>query len=118
MMAKPLQLEADASFDDIVLKSDVPVLVDFHASWCAPCKLLAPVMDQLAEAYDGTLKVVKVDCDTHKDLMNFYRARGLPMMAVFNGGELLKRKEGLLDFDEVGAMLAKLVLDFKTMPEP
>ncbi|CAM9329884.1 unnamed protein product [Sphacelaria rigidula] len=118
MVTKPFQLEADASFEDVVLKSELPVLVDFHASWCAPCKLLAPVMDSLADAYDGTLKVVKIDCDTHKDLMNNYKARGLPMMAVFNEGQLLKRKEGLLEFDEVGEMLAKLVPGFKTVPEP
>ncbi|CAN0070800.1 unnamed protein product [Ascophyllum nodosum] len=110
MMAKPMQLPKGDSmekFKETVLQNKLPVLVDFHAVWCAPCFMLAPVMDKIAQEFEDKLQVVKVDCDVHKDVMNQYRARGLPLMIIFNEGEVIARHEGSLEYDGVVEFLDK-----------
>lgn len=77
----------DANFEAEVLKSDVPVLVDFTATWCGPCKQLAPVVDALADEYVGTYKVGKLDIDDAPGVTQKYGVRGVPTLIVFKGGE-------------------------------
>jgi thioredoxin 1 len=86
----------DASFEDEVVKSSVPVLVDFWAAWCGPCKMIAPVLDEIAEDYDGKLKVCKVDVDANRDIPAKFGIRGIPTLIVFKGGQAAATKVGAL----------------------
>lgn len=76
----------DASFDAEVLKSDVPVLIDFWAPWCGPCRAIAPLVDELANEYDGRLKVVKMNVDDNQQTPGRFGVRGIPNLIVFKGG--------------------------------
>ena len=76
----------DSDFEQEVLESDTPVLVDFWAEWCAPCKMVAPVLDDLAEEYDGKIKFTKVDVDTNPETAMKYGIRSIPTLLVFKGG--------------------------------
>ena len=78
----------DKDFDDLVLKSDQPVLVDFWAPWCGPCKMIAPSLDQLADTYEGKAKVVKVDIEANPQLGMRFNVRSIPMLVVFKGGQV------------------------------
>jgi len=78
----------EADFDQLVLQSDVPVLVDFWAPWCGPCKMIGPFLDQLADEYDGKAKIVKVNVDNEQRLGMRYNARSIPMLLVFKGGQV------------------------------
>ncbi len=86
----------DASFEADVLQADLPVLVDFWAAWCGPCKMIAPVLDELADEYAGKLKVVKVDVDENRDAPAKYGVRGIPTLLIFKGGQLEATKVGAL----------------------
>jgi thioredoxin 1 len=86
----------DASFEDEVVKSSVPVLVDFWAAWCGPCKMIAPVLDEIAQDYDGKLKVCKVDVDANRDVPAKFGIRGIPTLIVFKGGQAAATKVGAL----------------------
>lgn len=77
----------DATFAQEVLASDTPVLVDFWAEWCGPCRALGPILDQIAEEHAGKLEVVKVNIDENPDLAEKYRISSIPAMKVFRGGE-------------------------------
>lgn len=86
----------DASFEADVLQADLPVLVDFWAAWCGPCKMIAPVLDEIADEYAGKLKVVKVDVDENRDAPAKYGVRGIPTLLAFKGGQLEATKVGAL----------------------
>lgn len=86
----------DATFDQEVLKSDVPVLVDFWAAWCGPCKMIAPILDDVAGEYAGRVKVCKVDVDANPGTPQNYNIRGIPTLMVFKGGSLADTKVGAL----------------------
>ena len=77
-----------ASFDSEVLKSDLPVLIDFWAPWCGPCKAIAPVVEELAKEYAGRLKVVKMNVDDNPQTPSRYGVRGIPNLIVFKGGQV------------------------------
>lgn len=79
---------APASFSDEVLKSAVPVLVDFYAPWCGPCKMIAPLLDTIAGEFKDRVKVVKVNVDDAADLANQYRITGVPTLMLFKNGEV------------------------------
>lgn len=84
-------------FKTEVLESETPVLVDFWAEWCGPCKAMSPVVDELAEKYQEKLKVVKVDVEAEPELATEYKVRGIPTLMVFKGGEAVKTKAGMQD---------------------
>ena len=77
----------DATFEQLVLKSDKPVVVDFWATWCGPCKMVAPEMEKLAEKYDGSIDVVKVDVDANPRLSQAFRIMSIPTIAFFRPGQ-------------------------------
>lgn len=83
-----------ANFEQEVLKSDVPVLVDFWAAWCGPCKAIGPVVEELASAYEGKLKVGKVNVDENKQLASKYGVMGIPTLAIFKSGAEAQRSVG------------------------
>jgi thioredoxin 1 len=86
----------DASFDTDVVNSDLPVLVDFWAEWCGPCKMIAPVLDELADEYAGRLKICKVDVDANAGIPQKFSVRGIPTLVVFKGGNAEATKVGAL----------------------
>ena len=84
-MAHPIVI-SDDTFEEEVVKSDVPVLVDFWAGWCAPCKMIAPIVEELAEEYDGKVKFAKLDVDSNPKVATTYGIRSIPTLLIFKGG--------------------------------
>jgi thioredoxin 1 len=94
MAGKNVLVVNDLNFDDEVLKSDAPVLVDFTATWCGPCKQIAPFIDQLADEYAGRAKVAKVDIDESPGTAARFGIRGVPTIYVFKGGKVVGQQQG------------------------
>lgn len=86
----------DASFEEEVVNSDIPVLVDYWAEWCGPCKMIAPVLEEVADTYEGKVKVCKVDVDSNKESAAKYGIRGIPTLMVFKDGAAAATKVGAL----------------------
>ena len=86
-MTKPIAV-TDADFDTEVIKSEMPVLVDFWAPWCGPCRMVAPVVDELSDEYDGKVKFVKLNTDDNVKTASAYGIRSIPTLLVFKGGEV------------------------------
>jgi thioredoxin 1 len=92
-MAKPITVN-DAEFEESVLKSDVPVVVDFWAPWCGPCRTIAPILEELAGEYDGRLKIAKVNVDENNEWAGKFRVQGIPTLIVFKNGEVVQQMVG------------------------
>lgn len=93
------------NFEEEVLKSGIPVLVDFFATWCGPCKMLAPVIAELAEKYEGKVKVGKVNVDEENELAMKYQISSIPTLVLFKEGKIINIKVGLSSKSEIENMI-------------
>ncbi len=96
-----------ANFEAEVLQSEMPVLVDFYADWCGPCKMMAPLVEQLAAEYEGKAVVGKLNIDEEEDIAAQYRVMTIPTLAVFKGGKLVDKLIGVNPKEAVKAMVDK-----------
>jgi thioredoxin 1 len=97
----------DADFEQQVLQSEEPVLVDFWAQWCGPCKMIAPALDELAESYAGRAKVVKVDIDQNRAVAMKYHVRSIPMLLLFKDGQVQATQIGAVGKAQLAQILDK-----------
>lgn len=98
-----------ANFEKEVLEAQIPVLVDFYADWCGPCKMMAPVIAQLAEAYDGKVKVGKCNIDEEDGLARMYRVMSIPTMKIFVNGKDVATMVGAMPKEELEAEIQKVL---------
>jgi thioredoxin 1 len=106
-MAGNLIVATESNFNDEVLRSDTPVLVDFWAEWCGPCKMIAPVLDELATEYGGKVKIAKVNIDEHQNLAGQYRITAIPTLLLFKNGQVLEQIVGMKSKRDLKASLDK-----------
>jgi len=100
---------SDAEFEKVVLQSDQPVLVDFWAAWCGPCRALAPVVAEVASQYNGKLKVFKMDVDTNTATPQRFGIRGIPALILFKGGQVADQIVGFVPKDTIDKSVAKVL---------
>ncbi|MFZ5475336.1 MAG: thioredoxin [Myxococcota bacterium] len=109
-MASPNVLNiTDSEFKTQVLDSDVPVLLDFTAVWCGPCRVIAPLLDQVADAHKGKLKVCKIDIDQNTDTPNQFGVQSIPTLILFKGGKVFERRVGALSKQALDGFVAKVL---------
>jgi thioredoxin 1 len=95
----------DANFEEEVLKAEGPVLVDYWAAWCGPCKMIAPILEEISKEYDGKLKIAKLNIDENPDTPRKYGVRGIPTLTVFKNGNVEATKVGALSKSQLTAFL-------------
>lgn len=100
---------SEMDFDAQVIASDVPVLVDFWAEWCGPCRMIAPIVEDLAGEFEGRLKVVKVDVDENNNLAYRYGVMSIPTLGLFKGGQLVERLVGYMPKQELRKRIEQVV---------
>jgi len=96
---------SDANFDNDVLKSSVPVLVDYWAEWCGPCKMIAPILDEIAGDYQGKLKIAKVNVDENQQITQKYGIRSIPTLMIFKDGNVQAQKVGAMSKSQLAAFI-------------
>ncbi|MBI2969311.1 MAG: thioredoxin TrxA [Gammaproteobacteria bacterium] len=99
----------DTSFEEQVLNSDEPVMVDYWAEWCGPCKMIAPILDQIADEYGGRLKVAKLNIDENQGTPQKYAVRGIPTLMIFKGGEVAGTKVGAVSKSQLSAFIDSVI---------
>ena len=108
MAAENIVTVTDAKFEEEVLKSAIPVLVDFWAEWCGPCKMIGPILDELASEYDGRVNVAKVNIDEHQKVASEYGVRAIPTLLLLKGGQVAEQIVGLRSKRDLKASLDKV----------
>jgi thioredoxin 1 len=108
-MAGNVQEVSDSNFENEVLKASIPVLVDFWAPWCGPCKSIAPVLEEIAKDYNGKLKVCKVNVDDNPKSPSNYNVRGIPNLVLFKGGKVVEQIIGAVPKDQLITAINKAV---------
>ena len=104
-MSKSILHVTDSSFEDEVLKSELPVILDFWAEWCGPCKMIAPILDQIAEQYKNKLIVAKINIDDNQGTPATYGVRGIPTLILFKNGETVATKVGAVSKSQLEAFI-------------
>ena len=104
-MSDLIRSVTDHSFEHDVLKSDKPVLIDYWAEWCGPCKAIAPILDEVAKEYDGKLKIAKLNVDDNVEVPKKYNIRGIPTLMLFKNGNMEAVKVGALSKSQLTAFL-------------
>ncbi len=104
-MSEQIKHVSDATFDQEVLQSQTPVLVDYWAEWCGPCKMIAPVLEDVAKSYAGRLTVAKLDIDANPDATAKFGIRGIPTLILFKGGKPAAQKVGALSRSQLTAFV-------------
>lgn len=107
MASENVMAFTDANFDREVIQSEIPVLVDFWATWCAPCKAIAPLVDATADEYVGKVKVGKVNVDENQATPAKFNVRGIPTLILFKGGVVVEQIVGAVPKSQLDAMIAK-----------
>ena len=105
MSSELIKHVSDASFEADVLKSDKPVLVDYWADWCGPCKAIAPILDETAKEMDGRLQIAKMNVDDNREVPAKFGIRGIPTLMIFKGGQLAATKVGMLSKTQLTAFI-------------
>ena len=105
MSSELIKHVSDASFDSDVLQSDKPVLVDYWAEWCGPCKMIAPILDEVSKDYDGRLQIAKMNVDENRDVPAKFGIRGIPTLMLFKGGQLAATKVGALSKSQLTSFI-------------
>ena len=103
-MSESIVHVTDDTFESEVLSSNIPALVDFWAAWCGPCKMIAPLLDELADEYEGKVKICKVDVDSNREVPAKFNVRGIPTLIIF--------KDGTIEATKVGALSKTQLVDF------
>ena len=96
---------SDSSFETDVLKSDTPVLVDYWAEWCGPCKMIAPILDEVSSTYEGKLTIAKMNVDENRDIPAKFGIRGIPTLMLFKNGQLAATKVGAMSKAQLTAFI-------------
>ena len=104
-MSQEIKYVSDASFESDVLKADHPVLVDYWAEWCGPCKAIAPILDEVSKDYDGRLQVAKMNVDENRDVPAKFGIRGIPTLMLFKQGEVEATKVGAVSKSQLTAFI-------------
>ena len=106
-MSEKIVVVNDLDFSEVVLKSKKPVLVDFYASWCSPCRMQAPILSELADELDGKITVAKVNVDESEKLAVSYGINSIPALYIFKDGQVVEKAIGLTSKQELSAMIIK-----------
>jgi thioredoxin 1 len=99
----------DETFEDEVIKSDLPVIVDYWAPWCGPCKMIAPILEEIAKDYEGQIKICKLNIDENEATPPKYNIRGIPTLMIFKGGNVEATKVGALSKSQLTAFIDSTV---------
>lgn len=108
-MSESIIHTSDSSFEEDVLKSDMPVIVDYWAEWCGPCKMIAPILDEIADEYKDKVTVAKINIDENQETPQKYAVRGIPTLMIFKDGDIAGTKVGAMSKSQLSAFIDSVV---------